>query len=63
MEVGHDAVTVITQRGVHAEKINAEQARVDLATAQASKAVGDDAIAARFKAIEAARARARTASK
>jgi F-type H+-transporting ATPase subunit epsilon len=63
VEVGHDAVTVITQRALPAEKINAEQARTDLATAQASKAVGDEAIAARFKAIEAARALARTASK
>lgn len=63
VEVGHDAVTVITQRAVHAEKISAEQARAALATAQAAKAVGDDAIAARFKAIEAARALARTAGK
>jgi hypothetical protein len=54
---------VITQRAVHADKINAEQARSALATAQASKAVGDDAIAARFKAIEAARALARTAGR
>ena len=63
VEVGPDAVTVITQRAVHADKINAEQARSALATAQASKAVGDEAIAARFKAIEAARALARTAGK
>jgi F-type H+-transporting ATPase subunit epsilon len=63
VEVGHDAVTVITQRALHAEKIDADQARTELATAQASKAVGDDAIAARFKAIEAARALARTAGR
>ena len=63
VEVGHDAVTVITQRAVHADTINAEQARSALATAQASKAVGDDAIVARFKAIEAARALARAAGK
>ena len=63
VEVGHDAVTVITQRAVPAEKLDANQARETLAKLQVEKATGDDAIAAKLRALEAARALVRTATK
>jgi F-type H+-transporting ATPase subunit epsilon len=63
VEVGHDAVTVITQRAIHAEKLDAAQAREMLAKLQGEKATGDEAIAAKLKALETARALVRTATK
>ena len=63
VEVGHDAVTVITQRAVPAEKLDAAAARAELEKLAATKAVGDEAIAARFAAQEAARAVVRTAGR
>jgi F-type H+-transporting ATPase subunit epsilon len=63
VEVGHDAVTVITQRAIHAEKLDAAQAREALAKLQSEKAAGDEAIAAKMQALEAARALVRTATK
>jgi F-type H+-transporting ATPase subunit epsilon len=62
-EVGHDAVTVITQRAVPAENLDPAQARADLARLQAEKATGDEAIAARLAALETARAVIRSATK
>ncbi|MFN9367225.1 MAG: FoF1 ATP synthase subunit delta/epsilon [Planctomycetia bacterium] len=63
VEVGHDAVTVITQRAVPAEKLDAVAARADLARLAAAKPTGDEAIAARLAAQEAARAVVRTAGR
>jgi F-type H+-transporting ATPase subunit epsilon len=63
VEVGHDTVTVITQRAVPADKLDAAKARADLDTLGGSTAVGDEAIAARFAAQDAARAVVRTAAR
>jgi F-type H+-transporting ATPase subunit epsilon len=63
VEVGQDSVTVITQRAIPAEKIDAAQARADLEKITAATATGDEAIAAKNKAQEAARAIVRTASR
>ncbi len=62
VEVGPHAVTVITQRAIPAEKIDAAQARADLERITAAPATGDEAIAAKLKAQEAARAVVRTAT-
>ena len=63
VEVSHDAITVITQRAIPADKIDAATARADLERIASSKAVGDEALAAREKAAEAARAMVRAASR
>jgi F-type H+-transporting ATPase subunit epsilon len=63
VEVSHDAVTVITQRAVPAEKIDATAARGELERVAAAAARGDDAIAARQRATEAARALVRAAAR
>jgi F-type H+-transporting ATPase subunit epsilon len=63
VEVGHDVVTVITQRAIPAEKLDASQARADLEKLGDTKAVGDEAIAARLAAQDAARAVVRTAGR
>jgi F-type H+-transporting ATPase subunit epsilon len=63
VEVGHDAVTVITQRAIPAEKIDASAARGDLERVTAERAVGDEAIDAKMRAEEAARALVRTAAR
>lgn len=63
VEVGHDAVTVITQRAVPADKLDATAARAELEKLAGTKAVGDEAIAARLAAQEAARAVVRTAGR
>jgi len=55
VEVGHNAVTVITQRAVPAEKIDLAQARGDLEKIQAASATGDEAIDAKLRAEAAAR--------
>jgi F-type H+-transporting ATPase subunit epsilon len=60
VEVGHDAVTVITQRAIPVEKLDASQARADLEKIGATKAAGEEAITAKLKAQEAARALVRT---
>lgn len=56
VEVAHDAVTVITQRAVPAEKLDLVRARADLAEITAKPASGDEAIGAKLRAQEAARA-------
>ena len=63
VEVGHDAVTVITQRAVPAEKVDAAAARAELERISGSRAAGDEAIDAKLKAEEAARALVRTAAR
>ena len=55
VEVGHDAVTVITQRAVPAEKIDLAQARADLEKLRGTIATGDEAIAAKMRAEATAR--------
>ena len=55
VEVGHDAVTVITQRAVPAEKIDLTQAREQLEKIQGTVATGDDAIATKMQAENTAR--------
>jgi F-type H+-transporting ATPase subunit epsilon len=55
VEVGHDAVTVITQRAVPAEKIDLTRAREELETIQRSTATGDEAIATKMQAEATAR--------
>ena len=61
VEVSHDAVTVITQRAVPTEKIDAAAARADLERVSSAAARGDEAIAARRQAADAARAMVRAA--
>ena len=63
VEVGHDTVTVITQRAIPAEKLDAAGARAELEKLAATKATGDEAIAARLRAQDAARAVIRAASR
>jgi F-type H+-transporting ATPase subunit epsilon len=55
VEVGHDAVTVITQRAVPAEKIDLTQAREQLEKIQGTVATGDEAIATKMRAEDTAR--------
>lgn len=61
VEVSHDAVTVITQRAIAAERIDAAAARADLARISGTRAAGDEAIEAKERAAQAARALVRTA--
>jgi F-type H+-transporting ATPase subunit epsilon len=60
-EVGHDSVTVITQRAVPAEKLDAARAREELEKVRTTAATGDEAIAAKLRAEETARALLRAA--
>lgn len=55
VEVGHDSVTVITQRAVPAEKIDLAQARADLEKLRGAVATGEEAIAAKMRAEATAR--------
>jgi F-type H+-transporting ATPase subunit epsilon len=55
VEVGHDAVTVITQRAVPAEKIDLTQAREQLEKIRGTVATGDEAIATKMQAENTAR--------
>ena len=63
VEVGHDTVTVITQRAVPARKLDAAAARAELDRLGGEKAVGEEAIAARLAAQDAARAAVRAAAR
>jgi hypothetical protein len=54
---------VITQRAVPAEKIDAAAARAELDKISSTRATGDDAIDAKLKAEDAARAFFRTATR
>jgi len=55
VEVGHDAVTVITQRAVPAEKIDLTHAREQLEKIRVGVATGDEAIATKMRAEDTAR--------
>ena len=63
VEVGQDTVTIITQRAIAATTLDAKAARANLETLRTKKATGDDAIAARLQAEEAARAMVRVAER
>lgn len=63
VEVGHDAVTIITQRAIPGEKLSDAAARAELDKLRGTTATGDEAIAAKLKALEAARALLRTAER
>lgn len=63
VEVGHDTVTVITQRAIPGEKLTAAEARAQLEKLRATAATGDEAIAAKLKAEETARALVRAAER
>jgi F-type H+-transporting ATPase subunit epsilon len=55
VEVGHDVVTVITQRAVPAATIDLAAARANLAAITAQPATGDEAIDAKLRSQQAAR--------
>lgn len=56
VEVAHDRVTVVTQRAVPADRLDADAARADLERLRSERAVGADAILAKSRAMDAARA-------
>jgi F-type H+-transporting ATPase subunit epsilon len=55
VEVGHDVVTVITQRAVPAATIDLAAARANLAAITAQPATGDEAIDTKLRSQQAAR--------
>ena len=63
VEVSHDTITVITQRAIPAEKIDAAEARAELQRVSAASAAGDEALVARQRAADAARALVRAAGR
>ncbi|RLS74221.1 MAG: F0F1 ATP synthase subunit epsilon, partial [Planctomycetota bacterium] len=63
VEVGHDEVTIITQRSIPAEKLDAAAARSDLEKLKVAPSRGDEAITARMRSEEAARALLRAAER
>ncbi len=63
VEVAHDTVTVITQKAISADAIDAQKAREELDRVQGTKAVGRAALEARLQAAQTARAMVRTASR
>ena len=63
VEVGHDEVTIITQRSIPAEKLDAAAARSELEKLKATPSHGDEAIAVRMRNEEAARALLRAAER
>ena len=63
VEVAHDSVTVITQRAVPAEKVDAAAARAEFEKIAATPATGDEAIDAKLASQEAARALVRAAER
>jgi F-type H+-transporting ATPase subunit epsilon len=62
VEVSHDEVTVITQRSIAVERINAAEARAELERVRATRAAGDEAISAKATAERAARALVRSST-
>lgn len=62
VEVSHDSVTVITQRAIPAEKVDVGAARAELEKISGARAIGDEAIEAKQRAQQAARALVRTAA-
>lgn len=63
VEVSHGVVSVITQRAVAAESLDAAAAKTDLERIAASRATGDEAIATKLRQLETARKLVRTASR
>jgi len=63
VEVSHDSVTVITQRAISGDKLDVVRARADLADLAAKPARGNDAIDAKLRAQDAARAIIRIAER
>ncbi|NDC52835.1 MAG: F0F1 ATP synthase subunit epsilon [Planctomycetia bacterium] len=63
VEVAHDSVTVITQRAVPAEQVDLAAARAEFEKVSGTRAVGDEAIAAKFRSQTAARALVRAAER
>ena len=63
VEVSQDTVSVITQRAVPAETLDATAARADLEQVAATRATGDEAIAAKLERLETARKLVRAASR
>ena len=55
VEVGHNPVTVITQRAILAESIDLTQARAEFEKIRGTTATGEDAIAAKMQAEATAR--------
>ena len=55
VEVGHDSVTVITQRAIPAEKIDLSEARQHLEKVRGTIATGEEAIALKMQAESTAR--------
>jgi F-type H+-transporting ATPase subunit epsilon len=63
VEVAHDQVTVITQRAVPAEKVDPAAARAEFEKISGTRATGDEAIAAKLRSEQAARALVRAAER
>ncbi|MFM9011319.1 MAG: FoF1 ATP synthase subunit delta/epsilon [Planctomycetota bacterium] len=63
VEVGQDVVTIITQRSIPAEKLDAAAARADLEQMRREPARGAEAIDARMRSEAAARALLRAAER
>lgn len=63
VEVGHDEVTIITQRSIPAEKLDAAAARAELEKLKAAPSRGDEAITVRMQSEEAARSLLRAAER
>ncbi|MFM8735496.1 MAG: FoF1 ATP synthase subunit delta/epsilon [Pirellulales bacterium] len=63
VEVAHDEVTVITQRAIPAERLDAAAARTELEKISGTRATGDESIDEKMRAADAARALVRTATR
>jgi len=63
VEVGQDVVTIITQRSIPGERLDAAAARADLERLRQEPARGDEAIDERMRAEAAARALLRAAER
>ena len=63
VEVAHDQVTVITQRAIPAEKVDPAAARADFEKIAGTRATGDEAISAKLRGEQAARALVRAAER
>jgi F-type H+-transporting ATPase subunit epsilon len=61
VEVAHDQVTVITQRAIPAEKVDPAVARAEFEKISGTRATGDEAITAKLRSEQAARALVRAA--
>ncbi len=63
VQVTREAVYILTDRLLKPEKIDASQAKIDLAAANSLKAISADAFAAKEKALSQARAKIRLSTK